>query len=51
MKRSKLKNLFKKLTPRKLVQNIKFNEITVSIYYVKQKKQYYKNLDIKVTDN
>ena len=48
MKRSKLKNLFKKLTPRKLVQNIKFNETTVSIYYVKQKKQYYKNLDIQL---
>ena len=31
---------------------MKLNEITVSISYVKQKKQYYKNLDSKeVTDN
>ena len=37
---------------KKIGANIKLNEITVSISYIKQKIQYYKNLDIKeVTDN
>ena len=32
---------------KKIGANIKLNEITVSISYIKQKIQYYKNLDIK----